>query len=143
MMMIQMMQKKDLFEKYFKNDFLAMVNDRVPNVRITVAKTLRHHFIKEISGEFVYDDEVNDAVRVLKLDNCEDVKYQVADLETTVGEQNKNVTVEGFIQELNDKKKSSMASDTDSSLNSEDEQKIVDDIKRHNSEDEIDHGPVL
>lgn len=29
-----MMNKKDLFEKYFKLDFLSLVSDRVPNVRI-------------------------------------------------------------------------------------------------------------
>jgi hypothetical protein len=33
-------------------------------------------------------------------------------------------------------------SDTDS-MNSEDEFRIEAEIKRHNSEDEIDHGPVL
>lgn len=44
------MQKKEIFEKYFKLDFLSMVNDRVPNVRITFAKTLRHHFLKEINA---------------------------------------------------------------------------------------------
>lgn len=50
-----MMQNKELFEKYFKLDFLSLVSDRVPNVRITLAKAFRHHFLKEISGAFVYD----------------------------------------------------------------------------------------
>lgn len=72
-MMIQMMQKKEIFEKYFKHDFLLLVTDRVINVRICVAKTLRHHFLKEISGEFVFDNECNDAVRLLKQDKCIDV----------------------------------------------------------------------
>jgi len=49
------MNKKELFEKYFKLDFLSLVNDRVPNVRIGIAKVLRHHFLKEISGAMVYD----------------------------------------------------------------------------------------
>ena len=31
----------------------------------------------------------------------------------------------------------------DESLNSEDEQRIEMEVRRHNSEDEIDHGPVL
>lgn len=48
MMMVQMMQKKEVFAKYFKHDFLLYVNDRVINVRICMAKTLRHHFVKEI-----------------------------------------------------------------------------------------------
>jgi len=61
-----MMQKKEIFEKYFKHDFLLLTNDRVINVRICMAKTLRHHFLKEISGEFVFDADCNNAVRVLK-----------------------------------------------------------------------------
>jgi hypothetical protein len=48
-----MMMKKELFEKYFKLDFMSMVNDRCVNVRITLAKVLRHHFLKEIGGAFV------------------------------------------------------------------------------------------
>ena len=35
---------------------------------------MRHHFLKEISGAMVYDLEVNDAVRVMKMDKTEDVK---------------------------------------------------------------------
>lgn len=72
-----MMQKKELFEKYFKLDFMSMVNDRCVNVRITLAKVLRHHFLKEIGGEFVYDELMNDTVRVLKQDASFDVKYQL------------------------------------------------------------------
>jgi hypothetical protein len=63
-----MMMNKDLFEKYFKIDFLSLVNDRVPNVRILMAKVLRYHLLKEINGCFIYDSEVNEAVAVLKLD---------------------------------------------------------------------------
>ena len=44
----KMMMKKQIFEKYFKHDFLSLVNDRVPNVRILLAKALRFHFLKEI-----------------------------------------------------------------------------------------------
>ena len=73
----KMMNSKELFEKYFKLDFLSLVNDRVPNVRINMARVLRHHFLKEISGAFVYDQEVNDAVRVLKMDKTEDVRSNV------------------------------------------------------------------
>lgn len=73
----QMMQQKELFEKYFKLDFLLIANDRVQNVRIGMAKILRQHFLKEISGAFVFDQEMNDAVNVLKLDSCEDVRALV------------------------------------------------------------------
>jgi hypothetical protein len=51
--------------------------------------------------------------------------------------------LESFIQNLNEAKHSnSIRSDTDS-INSEEESKIENEIKRHNSEDEIDHGLVL
>jgi serine/threonine-protein phosphatase 4 regulatory subunit 1 len=70
MMNGQMMQQKEIFEKYFKIDFLLLVNDRVDNVRINMAKVLRYHFLKEISGVFVYDQEVNDAIKLLKFDKC-------------------------------------------------------------------------
>jgi len=66
MMMGPMMQQKEIFEKYFKMDLLMMINDRVSNVRIVLAKVLRHHFMKEISGAFVNDPEMNDCVRLLK-----------------------------------------------------------------------------
>ena len=45
---------------------MSMANDRCVNVRITLAKVLRHHFLKEIGGAFVYDELMNDCVRVLK-----------------------------------------------------------------------------
>lgn len=70
-----MMMKKDLFEKYFKLDLCSMVSDTCINVRITLAKCLRHHFLKEIGGAFVYDELMNDTIKVLKQDACADVKY--------------------------------------------------------------------
>ena len=138
-----MMNKKELFEKYFKLDFLSLVNDRVPNVRIGMSKVMRHHFLKEISGAMVYDLEVNDAVRVMKMDKTEDVKQNVSDIETYPSNDPKEVTVESFIQTLTEIRMSTTSrSDTDS-MNSEDEYRIESEIKRHNSEEEIDHGPVL
>jgi hypothetical protein len=62
------MNNKELFEKFFKYDFLSLVADKVPNVRIAMANVLRHHFLKEINGAFVDDSEINDAVIVLKQD---------------------------------------------------------------------------
>lgn len=55
--------------------------DKVINVRIACAKTLKHHFLKEISGEFVFDGDCNDAIRVLKLDKCPDINFLVQDIE--------------------------------------------------------------
>ena len=92
-----MMNKKEMFEKYFKLDLLSLVNDRVPNVRIGLAKVLRHHFLKEISGALVYDNEVNEAVRVLKQDTCEDVRYHVQDIETYPAGEKKDITAEQFL----------------------------------------------
>lgn len=114
------MQQKELFEKYFKLDFLMIANDRVSNVRIALAKVLRHHFLKEISGVFVYDKEMNDCVRVLKLDTCEDVRSQVADIEAYPINDQRVVTMDSFLQMIDDIRKSQNWSDSDSSF-SEDE----------------------
>lgn len=109
-----------------------------------MASVLRHHFLKEISGSFVNDSEVNEAVRVLKIDECDDVKYLVEDINTIASTEARETTRDSFMQTLTDIRMNSTArSDTDSSINSEDEQRIENEIKRHNSEDEIDHGPVL
>ena len=61
----KMMQKKQIFEKYFKNDFLSLVNDRVPNVRILLAKALRHHFLKEIY--FLFESNLFEYLQIFKL----------------------------------------------------------------------------
>jgi len=89
----KMMMNKENFEKYFKYDFLCLVNDRVPNVRIAMSKVLRHHFLKEINGAFVYDQEVNDAVRVLKQDKQADVRFNVEDIETYPVDDKREVTL--------------------------------------------------
>ena len=136
-----MMMKKELFEKYFKYDFISMASDRVPNVRIALSKSLRYHFLREISGCFVNDRDVNDAVRVLKLDQCIDVRSPVMDIETFPMEETRDVTMESFLGSINE---SRGRNHSDSgSITSEDDLKIEMEISRHNSEDEVDHGPVL
>jgi lipoate-protein ligase A len=102
-----------------------------------MANVLRHHFLKEISGAFVDDSLMNDAIIVLKQDKDEDVRMVVADIES----EKRDVTLESFLSALAEKNQGHM-SDTDS-LNSEDETMIENEIRRHNSEDNIDHGPVL
>lgn len=134
--------EKEIFEKYFKLDFLAIVNDRVPNVRIAMAKVLRYHFMKEINGSFIYDAEVNDAVRLMNLDQCADVRIEVSDIEAQSNGQT-DLSMDSFMQTLNDIRLNTSSRTDSDSLNSEDEYKIENEIKRHNSEDEIDHGPVL
>ena len=85
---------------------------------------------------------MNDAIAVLKLDTSEDVRSLVSDIETMNSKDGRVVTMESFLKTIDDIKMSQNWSDSDSSY-SEDEAKMEQEIKRHNSEDEIDHGPVL
>jgi hypothetical protein len=39
------MTKKELFERDFKQDMLRLVNDPVSNVRLCLARVIRHHFL--------------------------------------------------------------------------------------------------
>ena len=48
------MNKKELFEKYFKFEMLSLAGDKVPNVRMCLSRVLRQHFIG-INGAFVFD----------------------------------------------------------------------------------------
>ena len=48
------MNKKDTFEKYLKFEMLSIVADRVPNVRMCLARVLRQHFLSH-NGAFVFD----------------------------------------------------------------------------------------
>ena len=140
MMTGPMMNQKELFDKYFKLDFMSLVSDSVDNVRITLAKALKHHYLKEISGAYVYDQEMNDLVRVLKMDRCFDVQLTVSEIEPIPTQE--NVTLDSFLAMIESKKIAMNWSDSDSSY-SEEEQRIEHEMRRHNSEDEIDHGPVL
>lgn len=70
---------KQLFEVNFKIDLLKLVGDRVPNVRLCLARCIRNHF-KQISGAFTYDRKVNEAVNLLKEDRDSDVKAIVAEI---------------------------------------------------------------
>lgn len=65
----------------------------------------------------------------------------VNDIETYPANQKYEITCEDFIAKLNDMRTSTESDDD--SLNSEDESKFEMEVRRHNSEDEIDHGPVL
>jgi hypothetical protein len=82
MMCGEAMNKKELFEKYFKHEMLSMVGDRVPNVRMCLSRVLRQHFLGHINGAFVFDQDVNDAVRLLKRDRSMDVKEHLEDIQT-------------------------------------------------------------
>jgi hypothetical protein len=140
MMQGPMMMKKSIFEKYFKLDFLTLVNDKVPNVRITMAKALRFHFLKEISGTFVYDELFNEAVHVMKSDSCEEVRFLTSDIELYPSDKTYEISMEDYMGKIMGLRGNT---DDDDSDISDDESMIEKEVRRHNSEEEIDHGPVL
>lgn len=74
-----MNQAKELFDEYFKHDFLSLAADRVVNVRLSLARALKNHF-RTINCTFMHDKLVNQAVRVLLNDRSEDVVYLVQDI---------------------------------------------------------------
>lgn len=76
-----MNQAPEIFQEYFINDFLSLVQDRVVNVRISVARTLRNHF-KTIIGAFVSDTLVNHAIRVLRHDKDSEVVSFVTEIQS-------------------------------------------------------------
>ncbi len=78
----EMMNKKELFEKYFKAELLSIVGDRVPNVRMCLSRVLRQHFIGHINNAFIFDQDVNEAVSLLKRDRSMDVKEHVQEIQT-------------------------------------------------------------
>ena len=51
--------------------------------------------MKEIGGLFVDDPDCNDAVRVLKMDKCEDVNWLVHDIQNASTDE--PITMESFI----------------------------------------------
>jgi len=77
-----------------------MVNDRVSNVRMSLAKVLRHHFINQIDGAFVFDSDVNDAVRILKRDKATDVRQHVSDIQTFPMNEDKEVAMTEYLERL-------------------------------------------
>ena len=89
---------------------------------------------------------MNDAVKLLKQDSNVDVRYIVQEIETPVKE-DKKLDMDGFLKNLEDQKRLQLGSDFSGSecesSYSEDEVRIEAEIRRHNSEDDIDHGPVL
>ena len=74
-----MNQAKELFDEYFKNDFLSLAGDKVINVRLTLARILKNHF-RTINCTFMHDPLVNQAVKVLLNDRCQDVVDLVQDI---------------------------------------------------------------
>jgi hypothetical protein len=103
MMCGEAMNKKDLFEKYFKYEMLSLVGDRVPNVRMCLSRVLRQHFLGHINGAFVFDQDVNDAVRLLKRDRSMDVREHLADIQTfPLNQDDSQLTVSEFMERIRD-----------------------------------------
>jgi hypothetical protein len=94
------MMRKDLFERCFKPDLLSLANDKVSNVRLLLAKVLRHHFLNQINGTFVFDMDVNDAVRLLKNDKSSDVRSYVEDIQTFPMNEDREVKMEEFLERM-------------------------------------------
>jgi len=53
-----MNEAKEIFDVYFKHDFLSLVSDKVVNVRLALARALKNHF-RRINCTFMYDKLVN------------------------------------------------------------------------------------
>jgi len=70
------MMNKDLFEEYFKVYMLSLAADKVPNVRLSLARVLNTHFQK-LGSVFDHDKLVNDCVKVLRKDTDSDVRLMV------------------------------------------------------------------
>lgn len=66
------------------------------------------------------------------------------EIETIATQNSESLTIESFLARIEELRRLAHANDSDSqSSYSDDEYKIDAEIRRHNSEDEIDHGPVL
>lgn len=78
--------------------------------------------MKEISGEFVYDELFNDAVHVMKSDSAAEVRNQVSDIELYPEGKVRDVTLADFMAKLSSLRGDDK-SDTDS-MNSDDEMRI-------------------
>jgi len=74
------MMNKEIFDKYFKKDFISLIKDKVAVVRVQMAKTISHHFLVELNGTYVDDQDFNDAVRILQKDRSNDVRLLVRDI---------------------------------------------------------------
>ena len=96
------MTKKELFEKYLKYELLSIVGDKVPNVRMCLSRILRQHFLSH-NGAFVFDQDVNDAVRLLKKDRSMDVREHVLDIQTfPMNQDDSQLNLQEFMQRMRD-----------------------------------------
>lgn len=91
-----LLMKKDIFETQFKSDFLKLALDHVVDVRLALAKVLRSHF-NEIEGPFVFDKDINMAVRLLQQDKSTNVSENVKEIQTFPHNEDFVVTKEIYV----------------------------------------------
>lgn len=64
---------KAIFIEHFKEDTLSLAYDKVPNVRIALARVLKSHY-RIIDGCFIDDKQFSQVVQTLNQDEEEDVR---------------------------------------------------------------------
>ena len=120
-----MNQAKELFDEYFKHDFLSLAGDKVINVRLTLARILKNHF-RTINCTFMHDPLVNQAVKVLLNDRCQDVVDLVQDIvqfanldndenssQSSRNSSQSNDALNSFMERLTQSRRSSSAAESD------------------------------
>jgi len=70
---------KQIFIEHFKEDTLSLAYDKVPNVRIGLARVLKSHF-RMIDGCFIDDKQIHQIVAHLNNDEEEDVRNIIAQI---------------------------------------------------------------
>eukprot|EP01016_Furgasonia_blochmanni_P039261 TRINITY_DN4857_c0_g1_i7.p1 TRINITY_DN4857_c0_g1~~TRINITY_DN4857_c0_g1_i7.p1 ORF type:complete len:419 (-),score=52.76 TRINITY_DN4857_c0_g1_i7:93-1310(-) len=67
-----LMNYREIFEKHFLDCFYNLRDDKIPNVRIAVAKVLNAHYLRR--GPFVEHPQIFEMVRFLQGDKCKEIK---------------------------------------------------------------------
>ena len=108
---------------------LKLVNDPVSNVRLSLARILRYHFLNQINGPFSNDLEVNDAIRLLKKDKSRDVVELVEDIQTFPLNDDRELAIAEFIDRLNKLARYKKDEVNVQENNQEEQKKIESDLK--------------
>ena len=69
---MQVFEMKQVWLDHFKEDTVSLADDNTPNVKIALARVLRHHYKHQ--GHFMDDRAVKQIVTQLFQDDCEDVR---------------------------------------------------------------------
>lgn len=85
---------KQIFIEHFKEDTLSLAYDKVPNVRIALARVLKSHF-RMIDGCFIDDKQMTQVVTHLNNDEEEDVRNiiaQIKDIHASIEDSSSDLT---------------------------------------------------